>query len=73
MSRIEADYEVCDGLGMCEATAPDFFEVDDDGKVKLVRRDPEAAELDDVIAAIDSCPVNALRLLVQETSGGSRQ
>lgn len=72
MSKIEADYEICDGLGMCEATAPEFFEVDDDGKVKVLQQDPQGADLDDVIAAVDACPVNALRLLVQEPSGGAR-
>lgn len=58
--KIVLDANKCDGLGMCEALAPDLFEVGDDGKVQV--HDPEPAEelRDSVHAAVDACPVRAL-------------
>jgi len=60
--RIEADRGKCDGLGMCEAMAPDFFEVGDDGTVAVLDERPGEEHRTDVAAAVDSCPVLALRL-----------
>ena len=55
--RIEADRGKCDGLGMCEAMAPDFFEVGDDGTVVVLDERPGEEHRTDVAAAVDSCPV----------------
>jgi ferredoxin len=60
--RIEADRDKCDGLGMCEAMAPDFFEVGDDGTVVVLDERPGEEHRTDVAAAVDSCPVLALKL-----------
>ncbi|MGV9824919.1 MULTISPECIES: ferredoxin [unclassified Gordonia (in: high G+C Gram-positive bacteria)] len=62
MSRIHADRTVCEGIGMCEAQADDYFEIGEDGLVHV--RADEVAEADSahVRAAVDSCPVSALRL-----------
>ncbi|GLY39287.1 hypothetical protein Amsp01_053110 [Amycolatopsis sp. NBRC 101858] len=60
--RIEADRGKCDGLGMCEAMAPDFFEVGDDGTVVVLDERPGEEHRTDVAAAVDSCPVLALKL-----------
>ncbi|MEU8632228.1 ferredoxin [Amycolatopsis sp. NPDC048633] len=60
--RIEADRGKCDGLGMCEAMAPDFFEVGDDGTVVVLDERPGEEHRTDVAAAVDSCPVQALKL-----------
>ncbi|WP_328451447.1 MULTISPECIES: ferredoxin [unclassified Amycolatopsis] len=60
--RIEADRGKCDGLGMCEAMAPDFFEVGDDGTVVVLDERPGEDHRQDVAAAVDACPVLALKL-----------
>ncbi|MDT7799566.1 MAG: ferredoxin [Actinomycetota bacterium] len=60
--RIEADLGKCDGLGMCEAMAPGFFEVGDDGTVVVLDERPGEDHRQDVAAAVDSCPVLALKL-----------
>lgn len=60
--RIVADRATCEGLGMCEAMAPDFFEVGDDGSVAVLVGAPEEDHRTDLTAAVDSCPVLALRL-----------
>ena len=60
--RIRADHTVCEGIGMCEATADDYFEVGDDGFVKVLDDSPEESERTYVKAAVEACPVSALRL-----------
>ncbi|WP_409491926.1 ferredoxin [Amycolatopsis sp. cmx-11-12] len=62
MMKIEADRAKCDGLGMCEAMAPDFFEVGDDGTVVVLDEWPGEEHRRDLSAAVDSCPVLALKL-----------
>ncbi|BBZ58098.1 ferredoxin [Mycolicibacterium phocaicum] len=52
----------CDGIGMCEAAAPDIFEVGDDGLVHVLDPTPDEDRRHDVQEAIDSCPVRALLL-----------
>lgn len=60
--RIEADLNKCDGLGMCEAMAPDFFEVGDEGTVVVLDENPGEEHRTDLAAAVDACPVLALKL-----------
>ncbi|MBB1152393.1 MULTISPECIES: ferredoxin [Amycolatopsis] len=61
--RIEADLNKCDGLGMCEAMAPDFFEVGDEGTVVVLDGNPSEEHRTDLAAAVDACPVLALKLV----------
>jgi ferredoxin len=60
--RINADRETCEGLGMCEAMAPDFFEVGEDGTVDVLDEQPGEEHRSDLAAAVDACPVLALSL-----------
>ncbi|NEN78225.1 ferredoxin [Nocardioides zeae] len=60
--RIVADLGKCEGLGMCEAMAPDFFEVDEDGVVDVLDAEPGEEHRTDLTAAVDACPVLALTL-----------
>ncbi|MER7555816.1 ferredoxin [Nocardioides sp. NPDC126508] len=62
MSAIEADKTVCEGIGMCEAQADDYFQVGDDGLVDVLNADVPESDRGYVRAAVDSCPVSALRL-----------
>jgi ferredoxin len=61
--RLVVDRTRCNGLGLCEAEAPDLFEIQDDGSlVQLIERPGpdrrEAAE-----AAVARCPNEALRIV----------
>lgn len=38
--RIVVDRDKCTGLGMCEAEAPDFFEIDDEGTLEVLDERP---------------------------------
>ena len=60
--RIMADRDTCEGLGMCEAMAPELFEVGDDGTVVVQDDQPGEEHRQDVTAAVDACPVLALSL-----------
>ena len=60
--RIVADLATCEGLGMCEAMAPDFFEVGEDGVVEVLDAEPGEEHRTDLTAAVDACPVLALAL-----------
>jgi ferredoxin len=60
--RIEVDTNRCQGTGVCEAIAPDFFEVRRDGAMHIIRPDVDPARLRLIEDAVDSCPTLALRL-----------
>jgi len=60
--RIVVDRDTCEGLGMCEAMAHEFFEVGEDGFVDVLDATPGDEHRQDVQAAVDSCPVLALTL-----------
>ncbi|TWG07708.1 ferredoxin [Saccharopolyspora dendranthemae] len=63
MSRIEADRTVCEGIGMCEAQAHEYFEVGDEGSVDVLAEHVPEGDRAFVRAAVESCPVSALRLV----------
>lgn len=66
MPRIVADLGTCEGLGMCEAMASDYFEVreDDSGEesVHVLSVDVPEGDRAHVHAATQACPVLALSL-----------
>ncbi|CAM3713324.1 hypothetical protein SMNI109538_08605 [Smaragdicoccus niigatensis] len=47
---------------MCVSLVPEIFDVGDDGKVRLLTETVEASQVADAQLAVDSCPVQALRL-----------
>lgn len=61
--RIVVDYVKCTGLGMCEAEAPDLFEVQDDGSLSVLNENPSEDQVAAARAAVDSCPTEALSLV----------
>jgi ferredoxin len=63
MSRIQADLGLCEGIGMCEAQAHEYFRVDDDDRVEVLASEVTEADRHLVHRAVESCPVFALRLV----------
>jgi ferredoxin len=59
--EIIVDRERCTGIGICESVAPEYFEVDDDGKLTLIGV-PDESQRALVDEAVRSCPARALRL-----------
>lgn len=58
------DRDLCVGCGACAALCPDVFELDDEGKCRVIN--PDGCETCDCQAAADSCPSGALTLQEQE-------
>lgn len=66
---VEVDRNRCEGHAQCVATAPNFFNLDEDGELAAAGVDTatSAGELEDVAMAVAACPMNALRLLKPKT------
>ena len=60
--RIVVDRAKCTGLGMCEAVAPDLFEVQSDGSLTMLCDRPSDEQRDQAEEAVTSCPTEALSL-----------
>lgn len=60
--KIVVDRAKCTGIGICEAHAPELFEVNEDGELVLASETVPAEMLDAVQEAIAGCPTEALRL-----------
>jgi ferredoxin len=61
--HIVADLKKCEGLGMCESMANDYFEVDEDEElVSVLDANPPESDRAHVYAAVQACPVLALTL-----------
>ena len=63
MARVEVDYDVCESNALCEAMAPDVFELDDNDALQV--EDPTVTDENRsrVEQAVASCPKSALRIV----------
>ena len=63
MKKIKVDFDLCESNAMCEALAPDHFQVDDDDFLQIldenVTDDNEAL----VEQAVASCPKSAISIV----------
>ncbi|MFS3127599.1 ferredoxin [Nocardioides sp. Bht2] len=60
--KIVVDRDLCDGIGMCQSMAHEFFELDDDDVMHVLDENPSEEFRGQLTAAINSCPVLALSL-----------
>ncbi|GAB3871584.1 ferredoxin [Kibdelosporangium lantanae] len=60
--RVEGNRDVCVGAGMCVLTAPEVFDQDDEGIVKVLHPQPEAGEEPAVRQAATLCPSGAVHV-----------
>jgi 3-phenylpropionate/trans-cinnamate dioxygenase ferredoxin reductase subunit len=59
---VKADLTACQGYANCVMAAPDYFDLGDDGVVIVVQAEIPDSDRAHVEAAVNSCPVSALRL-----------
>jgi ferredoxin len=59
MYRISIDNSLCNGYGVCEAVAPDVFELGDDGLAVLRTA---VSENEAIREACNSCPTGAISI-----------
>ncbi|WP_310961688.1 ferredoxin [Nocardioides terrisoli] len=60
--RIVVDRDLCDGHGMCEAMAHEYFQLDDDDVMHVLDDSPPESDRAKVHAAVQACPALALTL-----------
>jgi ferredoxin len=60
--RIHTDTDTCIGAGNCARTAPDLFDQDDQGTVKLLDPAPDPSRYDAAREAEDLCPSGAISI-----------
>jgi len=65
MYRISIDRTLCNGYGVCEALAPEVFELGEDGLAVLRS---SVSENDAVREACDSCPMGAISIAKVEAA-----
>ena len=58
--KIIVDQELCIGCGVCANLCPDVFEIQDNGKAKVVNKD--SCENCDCEDAVNNCPVGAIKI-----------
>lgn len=60
--RIVVDRTKCSSIGLCEATAPDIFEIGADGALNILMDDVPADRRIDLEQACENCPTQALSI-----------
>ena len=63
MAHIELDRKRCEGHGICTNVVPGYFELTDDGELRILSADVTPEQLHEVRAGVDVCPVRALQIL----------
>jgi ferredoxin len=64
--RTKIDRELCYGFGDCVSSAPEVFELDSDDKAVVI--DPDGLGRDEILAAAQNCPVDAIILIDDDGS-----
>ncbi len=63
--RIEISREDCTGNGVCMEEAPNTFELDDENIIVVIN--PEGDSPEEILAAAEACPTDAIILYDAET------
>jgi ferredoxin len=61
--KIKVDYDLCESNALCEAMAPEVFEVDDNDDLQLKTDETTADNIENVRRAVAACPRAALSLV----------
>jgi ferredoxin len=62
MIKVEVDMTKCQHYGQCVFEAPKVFKLNEEDKLEYVG-EVEDADLDNVEAAVDICPMQAIRIV----------
>jgi ferredoxin len=60
--KIKVDYDLCESNALCEAMAPEVFEVDDNDDLQLKTDETTDDNLENVKRAVAACPRAAISL-----------
>ncbi|MGA8847500.1 MAG: ferredoxin [Nocardioides sp.] len=60
--KIKVDFDLCESNALCEAMAPEVFELDDDDFLVVKAEETTPETLADVRRAVAACPRAAIKL-----------
>lgn len=60
--KVKVDFDLCESNALCEALAPDVFELDDDDYLQLKTDEVTDDNRGDVERAVASCPRSAISI-----------
>lgn len=60
--KIQIDWGLCQGHANCTGDAPDVFEIDDEGKLKVLMPEPTEEFRSQLESAVRYCPTGAIRV-----------
>ena len=60
--RIKVDFDLCESNALCEAMAPEVFELDDDDFLQLKTEETTDENIANVKRAVAACPRAAISL-----------
>jgi ferredoxin len=63
VKKIVVDWDLCEANGICEAMAPDSFEIDDDDMLQVLNDEVTSENEDRVQRAVAGCPKSALSIV----------
>ncbi|MFL6022219.1 MAG: ferredoxin [Marmoricola sp.] len=61
--KIKVDFDLCESNALCEALAPQNFEIDDDDFLQIIEENVTDENRDAVQQAISACPKSAISLV----------
>ncbi|MFL6159155.1 MAG: ferredoxin [Marmoricola sp.] len=61
--KIKVDFDLCESNALCEALAPQNFEIDDDDFLQIVDENVTDENRDAVQQAVAACPKSAISLV----------
>jgi ferredoxin len=60
--KIVVDFDVCQSHGLCTQSAPEVFEIRDDGFLYILNESPPESLRTKIDRAIQECPTGAIRI-----------
>jgi len=60
--KVSVDFDLCESNALCEALAPEVFELDDDDYLVVLKEEVGEADVEAVRRAVASCPRAAITL-----------
>lgn len=61
--RVNVDFDLCESNGLCEAVAPEVFELDDQDYLVVKAEEVPDDQADNVRRAVAACPRTAISLI----------
>jgi ferredoxin len=61
--RVDVDWNLCESNGLCQAAAPEVFELQEDDTLLILQETPDESLKDKVEEAVRNCPKRAISLL----------